>query len=308
MSVYSNNDLSKQTPNDAWFKIFQYIDPDTNILDIGCSSGKLGEALREQKNVHIVGLDIDTQDVELAKRNLNEAHLINIETDDLGFLGQFDAIIFADVIEHLLDPVAALKKIKPLLKKNGKVIFSIPNMANVTIRIELLKGNFEYKDFGLLDRTHLHFYDKKEVQRVFNEAGYQVVDTDCTLREIPEDLLRSELKPLGIELAPKLSELLNSAEAITYQFIGYAQLTDKPQKFTPKTTSPLDSVSIQIDNIKSQYDELLKAKDAELIAKTKHIKQLDNRVNLLDAELLAVHTSKSWKLIQKVRNVKNKAG
>lgn len=306
MSVYSNNDLSTQTPNDAWYKIFQYVEPKSRVLDIGCSSGKLGSALREQKDVYIVGIDIDREDVELAKKNLNEAHLLNTEIDNLDFLGKFDTIIFADVIEHLLDPVKTLIKVKSLLKNDGRIIFSIPNMANVTIRLELLKGNFEYKDFGLLDKTHLHFYDHKEVQRIFKKAGLQIETTDCTLREIPDDILAHELKPIGIQLNPKLIEVLNSKEAVTYQFIGYAKPSNKIVDFTPNTTSPLDSVSRQIDEINKNYEHETKLRDVELDRRAARIKQIDERVQSLEQEINEIHSSKAWRAVTKVSIVRSK--
>ncbi len=299
MSVYSNNRYDKSSPNDAWYKISQFIEPGAKVLDIGCSSGKLGAALKKEKQVHVVGIDIDEADVQLAKKNLDEAHILNIEQDDPTFLGKFDIIIMADVIEHLIDPVAALTKIKHLLDKNGKLVFSIPNMANITTRIELLKGKFEYKDFGLLDRTHLHFYDKDEVERVFKEAGYQIAQTDCTLREIPDDILIKDLEPLGIALNPKLKEALNNSEAITYQFIGWAKPSDKPLGFAPHTTSPLDSVSVYIDELRAQHDDALNHRDQE-------IKRLAKQATDVQSVLDAIHNSKGWKLLDRFYTAKKK--
>lgn len=297
MSVYSNNRLVKNHPNDAWFKIFQFIKPNTTVLDIGCSSGKLGAALKKEKKVKVTGLDIDAEDVKLAKKNLDAAYVVNIEEADLSKYGTFDYVIMADVIEHLVDPVKVLKKVKKLLKPKGSFIFSIPNMANVTTRIELLKGQFTYKEFGLLDRTHLHFYDTAEVNRIFSEAGLVVKKMDCTLRPIPDDLLKKELAEVGIKLTPKLKNVLNKPDSTIYQFIGVAKPGKITKKIATDTTTQLDIISVEIEGIRKDYEGQLKERD-EILGK------IDQEKHRLEHELSGILNSKSWKLVQKAQTVK----
>ncbi len=299
MSIYSNNRLVKNHPNDAWVKIFQFIEPKTTVLDIGCSSGKLGAALKQEKQTTVVGFDIDKADIKLAKKNLDEAYVVDAEKDDLTKFGTFDYIIMADVIEHLVDPVSVLKKAKHLLKPKGKLIFSIPNMANVTTRIELLKGKFTYKDFGLLDRTHLHFYDTEEVYRVFSEAGMVIGEMDCTLRPIPEDLLKQELADVGMELTPKLKKILNKPDAAIYQFIGEARPGETSKKMNPKSTTQLDIISVEIEGIRNDYEKQLTERDDIL-------GRLDQEKHRLEHELNGILNSRSWKLVQKAQKVKKR--
>ena len=301
MSVYSNNRFNKAAENEAWSKIFKFIPAKSRILDVGCSSGKLGEALKKEKDVYVVGLDIDAADVELAKKNLDEAFVLNAEHDDLESLGRFDVIIMADVVEHLVDPVGVLKKLKPLLKAQGRFVFSIPNMANVTTRIEVLRGRFEYKDFGLLDRTHLHFYDEEEVNRVLRASGFEVVKTDCTIREIPESILEKSLGEIGITLTPQLMSYLNDTNALIYQFIGYAQPTRKPSRFHPETTSPLDVVSQSIDELNAKHQQ-------ELEEKNQKIQYWQSEYKRVVAELGQILNSKGWKLLSRVFDAKARAG
>lgn len=297
MSVYSNNQYNKQH-DDAWHKVFGFIEPKARVLDVGCSSGQLGSALKKEKDAYIVGLDIDKEDLKIAEDNLDKTYLKNVETDDVSSLGSFDVIIMADVIEHLVDPVNALKKLKQLLNKNGRLVFSIPNMANITTRLELLEGKFEYKDFGLLDRTHLHFYDEKEVNRVFHDAGFQVEATDCTVRNIPDNILRKELSQLGVELTPKLKKHLESTSGLIYQFIGYAVPAAKPKHFVPHTASPLDAVSREIDGIRAQYEALLAEREQTIQTKQQEIQTLAKTLN-------DIYESKGWKMLSKARNVKS---
>lgn len=302
MSVYSKNALNTANQNEAWSKIFKFVKPGSRILDVGCSSGKLGAALRQEKNAYVVGLDLDSADVKLAKNNLDEAHVLNIEQDAIDHLGKFDIVIMADVIEHLLNPVTTLIKVKGLLGPKGELIFSIPNMANATIRVELLKGHFEYRDWGLLDRTHLHYYDQQEVNRVFQAAAYDVVQTDCTIRNIPKDILRKELEPIGIQVADKLVKFLNSPEALTYQFIGRAVPAIRPKKFVATTSSSLDSITREIDAIQAQ----MKAKEKEARTLKKALKVEQARAAMLEERLGTILGSKSWILLQKAHTVKRK--
>lgn len=306
MSIYSGNKLNKSNHNDAWYKIFQLVKPDSKILDIGCSSGKLGAALKKEKSVYVVGLDIDKEDVALAIKNLDEAFLTNIEKDSIDKLGKFDFVIMADVIEHLYDPVSALKKIKQALKPNGKIIFSIPNMANATVRIELLKGRFEYRDWGLLDRTHLHYYDLEEVQRIFRDAGLKVINTDCTIRNIPKDILTKELTPIGIEVTDTFINFLNSPEALTYQFIGLVVDDPKPPKFSPKTTSSLDSITREIDSLVHKHQKEVQAKTQDLEQAEQRHAKLQNETKILRDELNNILNSRGWKVITKVAAAKAK--
>lgn len=293
MSVYSNNQYQERRDNDAWSKVFHFIKPGSKILDIGCSSGNLGAALKKYKeNITVVGIDIDEPDVKLAKKHLDDAHVVDIEREDFSRLGTFDVIIMADVIEHLVDPVTALKKIKKLLKPGGRLVFSIPNMANLTTRIELLKGRFEYKDFGLLDRTHLHFYDHVEVARVFSEAGLTIKETDCTVRNIPDDILKKDLSSAGITLTPKLKKYLNETEALIYQFIGYVEVGETKKQPSFKTTSHLDSTSRQMSELieKHAQEQKVLRDDAANARK---------EAEAARKELAEILHSKGWKMLEK---------
>lgn len=283
--------------NDSWFKIQSFIGEDKRILDVGCSSGNLGKSLKEVKSAYVVGIDIDKQDVESASKVLNEAYKVDLEKDSLDFLGKFDVIIMADVIEHLVAPVAVLKKLRSLLNKEGIFVFSVPNMANATIRLELLKGSFEYHDYGLLDRTHLHFYDRNEIERVLAEAGFNVVDMDCPIRVIPDDILSKELEAVGIQLTDKLRKHLSSPDAATFQFIGYAKPGTGKSSVKLKTTTPLDVITKEIDSIREDFTSQLNEKDERLSSLQAQYDEVNNRLN-------EIHHSKGWKVLNNVYGIK----
>jgi 2-polyprenyl-3-methyl-5-hydroxy-6-metoxy-1,4-benzoquinol methylase len=94
-------------------------------------------------------------------------------------LPQFDYIIFADVLEHLVDPWATLKHYSQLLTSGGKIIASIPNVRNLGLLYNLIiKGRWTYSDSGLLDRTHLRFFTRVEIQDLFSESGLTIEKID----------------------------------------------------------------------------------------------------------------------------------
>ena len=88
----------------------------------------------------------------------------------------YDLIIFNDVLEHLYDPWAILKKSAEKLAKGGKVVASIPNIRHLYTMFDIvIKKDFKYTDAGILDKTHLRFFTKKSIIRMFDECGYKII-------------------------------------------------------------------------------------------------------------------------------------
>lgn len=90
----------------------------------------------------------------------------------------FDCMIFADILEHLVDPAAALRRIRPLLGPNGVIVCSIPNIRHYTVFLQLALHGWEYRDFGLFDRTHLRFFSLTTMHELFAHAGFQAIRTE----------------------------------------------------------------------------------------------------------------------------------
>jgi SAM-dependent methyltransferase len=83
-------------------------------------------------------------------------------------------VLLADVLEHLVDPIHMLEEVKSALKPDGRVVASIPNVAHWTMRLRLLAGRFDYAPTGIMDATHLRWFTRKGVQRLFDGAGYEI--------------------------------------------------------------------------------------------------------------------------------------
>jgi len=148
------------------------------ILDIGCGEGELGRILKHKGNT-VYGIEYEKRGYELSKKKLDKVLFGDISSLQLPKdWKDFDYVIFADVIEHLYDPGSVLKKIKPLLKKGGFVLISTPNIANWLIRLRLLLGRFDYKESGVMDKTHIRFFTLRSLKKLINETGYKIEEID----------------------------------------------------------------------------------------------------------------------------------
>jgi SAM-dependent methyltransferase len=135
-----------------------------------------------------------------------------------------DAIVLADVLEHLRSPASALALVYDALRDDGRVFISVPNIANITVRLGLLFGIFEYRDRGILDHTHLRFYTKRTIRREVENAGFRILEmggSSVPIRLIiggftPEPVLR-----LGERLLTGLTRLWRGLFA--YQIILVAE-------------------------------------------------------------------------------------
>ncbi|MEK7570689.1 MAG: class I SAM-dependent methyltransferase [Patescibacteria group bacterium] len=173
----------KNTPNsgDYSLSLNSYVIsqvPDKSVcLDVGCWTGNLGKFLKEKKDCIVDGIDVADEPLQKAKKNgYRETYKINLNNDPLRLdqLKKYDVIIFADVLEHLVNPPAILSQMKKKLKTDGTVIISLPNVAFLLNRLLLLFGKWDYREFGTLDKTHLRFYTIDSVQKMVESAGFTV--------------------------------------------------------------------------------------------------------------------------------------
>ncbi len=144
------------------------------ILDVGCGAGILGKALKEKKAArYVVGIELDTEAFHYAKTNIDLAYNVELEAFNPPFMqGEFDCIIFGDILEHLKDPWKITCLYATFLKPNGIMIASIPNIRHLpTLRKLAELGSWEYQDEGILDRTHLRFFTKKDFHKLLNQAN-----------------------------------------------------------------------------------------------------------------------------------------
>lgn len=196
------------------------------ILEVGCNEGFIGKALRKNKwKGFLLGIDKDKYFRKVANNGLYDQFMtLDIEKDFNQIKNKYDVIIFADVLEHLDNPLKVLKNSKKKLKKDGSIIISLPNVANFFIRLKLLLGNFTYADYGILDKEHKYFFTYKTAKELIENAGLFIIKEGYT--PIPTPLVNNLFasgKPLFfIYYLARFLSLLRK-ELFGYQFIFVCQ-------------------------------------------------------------------------------------
>lgn len=147
------------------------------ILEIGCGAGRLGEALKKRQQAEVIGVELNAEAARRAAGRLDQVVLGNIETDEFRFTdGSFDTVICADVLEHLRNPLALLKRVRSWLSPSGVLVVSLPNVRNWTVIASLLEGNWTYEAAGLLDEDHVRSFTKREMEKLLFRAGFEDVE------------------------------------------------------------------------------------------------------------------------------------
>ncbi|HEV8722660.1 MAG TPA: class I SAM-dependent methyltransferase [Candidatus Binatia bacterium] len=145
------------------------------ILEVGTADGYFGAILKEQGH-YVAGVEREEALAMKARHHYDSFYQADIEEFDFPFRDGFDYILFADVLEHLRDPAAVLRRSLPALKRNGEVVISVPNVANFTVRLSLLFGMFNYANRGILDKTHLRFFTLSTIKNLLQESGGRIVE------------------------------------------------------------------------------------------------------------------------------------
>ena len=213
--------LAALDPNTSYAKIREMVGSGKRVLDIGCGPGNLATILSRTGNV-VVGIDKDKPALESAQRVCERtiaADLDHAELDELVGDERFDVVVFADVLEHVRNPVKLLNSSRRVLRDAGCIIVSIPNVAHGAVRLALLRGRFEYQQLGILDDTHIRFYTRESVLRLLSESGFAAVRLERTTASVFE---RSDLVPLvrREDYDPAVvAEILRDDDAETLQFV-----------------------------------------------------------------------------------------
>lgn len=209
-------DMDLRNVNDAHTLAIGRVPPGSRVLDLGAADGSVAEVLGAM-GCQVWGVERDPEAAKQALRFCEGVHVVDLDTVDLEkeFADQrFDVVLMLDVLEHLVDPARMLRGVARVLTASGWGVVSLPNVAHISLRLELLDGKFTYRDLGLLDRTHLRFFDIRGVEGLLDEAGWGSFELTRVKRE---------LGSTEVDVAPPNPELLHrieaDAEAYTYQFV-----------------------------------------------------------------------------------------
>lgn len=172
-NVYTFKDFEGSSHRILMGLIRRYAKRGGRLLDLGAAGGELGAAVRDHFG-RTVGFEYQVDCVADLKERFDQVVVTDLEKLKRIPKG-VDAVVCADVIEHLRDAPALLKLIREGLANDGYLFVSVPNIANITVRLGLLFGIFEYRERGILDNTHLRFYTMRTIRRDIENAGFRVV-------------------------------------------------------------------------------------------------------------------------------------
>lgn len=147
------------------------------VLDVGCGEGVFGAGLKQKLNCTVWGIEPNSDAATRAEQHLDKVFPHFFEEAFPKINGeQFDCICFNDVLEHMIDPWKCLRDSKALLHKKAVVIASLPNVLYYhTFFKILLSKDWRYEESGIMDSTHLRWFTKKSLLRMFEECSYEVI-------------------------------------------------------------------------------------------------------------------------------------
>lgn len=212
--------------------IFELVPPTAlRVLDLGCSDGSLGRALKAARPERtVVGVEYSQALADRAAMVMDRVLQADLNRPDSldALAGEpFDCVVCADVLEHLQQPAELLTRLHALLAPGAAIVVSLPNIRHVSALASIyLKGSFPRRPRGIFDDSHLRWFTLKDGRALLQEAGFAVdADMICTLRWGDQGggkankLLDKALGRVGHRIAPV-------REFLTYQFAMRGRLTD----------------------------------------------------------------------------------
>jgi 2-polyprenyl-3-methyl-5-hydroxy-6-metoxy-1,4-benzoquinol methylase len=199
--------------------LMQLVGQGHTVVDLGCGEGFVSQRLASAGN-EVIGVDLLERPKYLesmkAYHRCDLSHGLDPEAEPLAS-ARADRVLLLDVIEHLADPEPVLRACRKLLAPQGIAIITVPNVANISVRLSLALGRFEYADRGILDRTHLRFYTRRSARRLLEANGFEVIRERATVIPVELALAMSPSNP-GVAL---LNRFLGIATRFFPRLLGY---------------------------------------------------------------------------------------
>ena len=257
-----------------------------SVLEVGCATGYFTKAMVEQ-GCKVVGIELDPAAAAVAEEWADRVVVGDIDRGEVWDQiddESFDVVLCGDVLEHLRDPLEALRSAVRKLKPDGVVVTSLPNVAHGDVRMLLLRGSFRYRDVGLLDRTHIRFFTLETIRELLRDAGLLVVDT----RRVVVPLFGSELDIKRDEIRQStVDEILADPEAESYQFV----MKSVRDNGTQEVAALADRIGELTDHIDHEgvrtaiLRQDLREQSAANTALNEHVANLQNHIGALEGHV-----------------------
>lgn len=202
--------------NDTHTLALGRVPANADVLDLGLADGSVAAVL-QQMGCRVWGVELDEVDAEAARPFCQDVVVGDLNTLELAEVfpdQRFDVVLMLDVLEHLADPARVLRQVTGVLADGGWGVISLPNVAHVSLRLSLLDGHFDYTEAGLLDRTHLRFFDRQGVDTLLDDTEWTMLDLTRVTRRFGTTEIKID------DADPDLvKELEAEPEGLTYQFV-----------------------------------------------------------------------------------------
>jgi 2-polyprenyl-3-methyl-5-hydroxy-6-metoxy-1,4-benzoquinol methylase len=250
MKEYTYPDEELPTPGNS--RLLALVGENKKVLEVGCAMGYQSRSLSEVQGCQVTGIEVDAKAADHARPYCEDLIVGDIEVLDLDRVinsRRFDVITFADVLEHLRDPVAALRKVRPFLATGGYVVASVPNITHCAVIYEMARGRFEYRAFGLLDDSHIRFFAQQSVYRTFEQAGYLIVA--ISRNSVPASSTEFRIRAETDEDRQFLDYIKQrNPDADTYQFVVKAVPIDDAQACQSELIAAQEKVRLLLNDAK----------------------------------------------------------
>ena len=165
-------------------KVVRMVGSNKRVLEVGAGPGSITKML-QLNDCRVTGVEIDPSAIEKLSEFCEAVYQCDLNATNwaavLADSGTFDVLVAADVFEHLYTPQNSLLALKPFFSEESYLVVSLPHVGNNAIIASILDGDFEYRDWGLLDRTHIRFFGLKNMQDLFENAGYKIIDAEFVI-------------------------------------------------------------------------------------------------------------------------------
>ncbi len=233
--------------------ILKQIHPNSLVLEFGPANGRTTKYLKEMLECDVYIVEVDEEAAKDAMKYAADGLIGDIEQFEWldKWRGmEFDYIIFADVLEHLYNPQEVLSRTKEVLKYDGKVFASVPNIGHNSVMINLYRNIFNYTPLGLLDNTHIHFFAYNTLKEFCHYAGYFPVVEDATYSEVGENEISCNFKDVDKNIGYSLRK---KDYGSVYQFVftlqkeEYVKWNSYNTDYRIKKCMPIGEFKIYLD-------------------------------------------------------------
>jgi 2-polyprenyl-3-methyl-5-hydroxy-6-metoxy-1,4-benzoquinol methylase len=271
-------------------KLLRQVGRNKKVLEVGCSTGYMTKIMQQELGCEVTAIELNEAAAEIAKNYCKEIFIGDIEKFDLSALKDkyFDVIMFADVLEHLYSPTECLIKIERCLKDDGYLLASIPNITHLSVINEMCNNRFNYKDTGLLDKTHIRFFTKENINKMFNNSGFLITSMDRVI-VIPQN---TEFGTNFNEIPSEVKEFItkNNSEFQTYQFICRAYKQGVHAEFN--RFSSLEGELKRLESIEVENKELIEK-----------CNELTQQIIIKDKLIHDMQGTKNWRAAQMIKKI-----